>query len=782
MGKINIATGLSATTKVWKNKAIEWSDFAAKILNVHRTGETVKEYNSATKEDRSKIKDNGGYVGGYLRNGRRSPKNVMSRQLVTLDLDFAHMNIWDDFTMIFTCEALIHSTHSHTKESPRFRLIVPLNREVSAEEYLAISRKIAGLIGIDYFDNTTFQTQRLMFWPSCSRDAEYYVRRQESEWLDADSVLGMYVDWTDTSSWPTSRLVESEAAKTAEQEDPESKKGIVGIFCRTYSIADVLESFLSSEYSEGLNGRYTYKNGSTSSGLVIYNDKFAYSHHNTDPISGRLANAFDLVRLHLFGHMDEKKSFEAMQSLALSDMAVKKQIAFETVNGAKYDFENIEDSVDEEAEDDSNIDWMVELESDGKGNYLNSSKNIDLILRKDVNLRKKFRYNTFDAKRYVFGNLPWRKVDSIECLKNVDYSGLRNYIECIYGIVSSLKIDDSLNIELERQTFHPVREYLENLKWDGLSRIDSLLIDYFGAKNNVYSMEAIRVPLIGAVARIFEPGCKFDLVLTLVSDQGTYKSTFLKKLGKEWFSDTFMTVQGKEAFEQVQGAWIIEMAELSGLRKAEVEAVKHFITKQEDVFRPAYARTSEVFKRQCVFFGTTNVKDFLRDPSGNRRFLPVDVVVDRVKKQVTTDLTESEVDQIWAEAFSLYKSGHQLYLSKEAEKIAKFEQATHSEIDDRQGIIVNYLEMLIPKNWNKLGPEERSFYIMEGNYEGELRDYVCIAEIWCECLQKKREDMSRYNTRDINDIMRSLPEWEAQMSTRNFSIYGKQKYYSRKLN
>lgn len=781
MSKFNIATGLSVYSKIWKNKKIEWTDFLAKIVEVHRTNETVKEYQAASKEDRAKIKDSGGYVGGYLRNGKRSPKNVVSRQLVTLDLDYAHLNIWDDFQMVFDNTAVIHSTHSHTKESPRYRLIIPLNREVSPDEYLALSRQIAGLIGIEFFDNTTFQTERLMFWPSCSKDAEYYCEHQEGSWLDPDTILAMYDDWQDTSLWPTSKQLKDKIYNAAEQEDPELKKGIVGIFCRTYGISDCLDLFLTDTYKEGVGGRYTYVNGSTSSGLVIYDDKFSYSHHNTDPTAARLCNAFDLVRVHKFGHLDEKKSFEQMEQFALGQKLIKEQIAKETLVNSKYDFGDAEPLEDFD-EDIENVDWMSDLEADARGNYLSTASNIDMILRNDNRLKDKFKYNEFNAKRYVASSLPWRKIAVMEPLKNVDYSGLRNYIESIYGIVSNLKIEDSLSIEYERQSFHPIREYLNDLKWDGTSRLDNLLIEYFGAKNNIYTKEAIRVPLIGAVARVFCPGIKFDLVLTLVSEQGTYKSTFLKKLGKEWFSDTFMTVNGKEAFEQVQGAWIIEMAELSGLRKAEVEAVKHFITKQEDSFRPAYARTSETFKRQCVFFGTTNVKDFLRDPSGNRRFLPVDVVPDAITKSVIKDLTDLEVNQIWAEAVFLFRQNHPLYLSLEADRIAKFEQASHSEIDDRQGLILNYLDIPLPKHWPKLGLEERRFYITSGDYSGESRDYICIAEIWCECLGKNREDMSRYNTRDINDIMRSLTSWEAHASTRNFAIYGKQKYYSKKLN
>jgi predicted P-loop ATPase len=286
---------------------------------------------------------------------------------------------------------------------------------------------------------------------------------------------------------------------------------------------------------------------------------------------------------------------------------------------------------------------------------------------------------------------------------------------------------------------------------------------------------------------VFNPGVKFDLVLTLVSPvQGTGKSSFLKALGGDWFSDTFLTVQGKESFEQLQGAWIIEMAELSGLKKGDIETTKHFISKQEDVFRPAYGRTSETYPRQCVFIATTNERNFLRDTTGNRRFMPVDIHnIELVDNPTLIGLIENkeEINQLWAEAVHLYRNKETLYLSHQAEAIAKTEQKIHSESDERKGLIEEYLNTKLPSDWNEKSLFERKNYL-----EGQLvakgdkeRDYVCIAEIWCECLGKNKEDMDRYKTREINDILRGLEGWDYVNSTRNFGFYGKQKYYERRL-
>lgn len=789
-GTLDIAVGMSAKSKIWKNKKVQWSELVQRLSEEHKTTETFKEYIAATKEEQSRIKDVGGYVGGYLRQGRRKPENVVHRQLLTLDIDFAHSEFWDDFQMQFENAAVLHSSHKHHETSPRYRLVMPISREVTPDEYVAIARQIAGLLNIDLFDNTTFEPNRLMFWPSTPKDIDYYFRFQDGPWIDADEILAMYTDWTDSSLWPTSTNQIQKIKTSAEkQEDPENKKGIVGAFCRTYSMTEAIEKFLSDVYEPAGDNRYTYRKGTTAAGLIVYDDKFAFSHHGTDPCGGKLCNAFDLVRIHKFGHLDgedtelhglKQPSFKAMEEFARDDKDVKKIIASEIIAEAKYDF--VEASDRDERVEDENIDWMQDLEIDARGKYVSSATNLNLIFANDIRLKGLFKHNRFDNKNYVFGNLPWRRVLKPEPVKNVDFSGVRNYIESIYGISGNLKIEDTLNLEFEKNSFHPIIDYLRSLEWDGKERIDTLLIDYFGAEDNIYAREAMRKMLVGAVARIMKPGCKFDLVLTLVGSQGCGKSTFIKKLGKEWFSDTFLTVQGKEALEQIQGAWLIEMAELSGLRKAEVEAVKHFISKQEDIFRPAYGRTPETYPRQCVFFGTTNNPAFLRDPSGNRRFMPIDVVIERATKSVFDDLTESEVDQIWAEAMVMYKKGEPLYLSEEANAMAEHEQHTHSENDERSGIIENYLDRLLPADWDNLDLYERRAFLDDPLSPGVVRrDQVCVAEIWCECLGKNREDMDRYKTREINDILRSFKNWEPSNSTKNFKLYGKQKYYVRKI-
>jgi len=772
---LNIATGKSASSSIWKNEKISWQELVNRLSQTIHTNETLKEYLACNKEDQGAIKDVGGYVGGYLRNGRRSKSTITYRQLLTLDIDFATLDFWDDFTLWYAEAAVLHSTHKHSNDNPRLRLIMPLDREVNKEEYEAIARYVAGDLGIELFDNTTFQPSRLMFWPSTPKDQDYYFKSQSGPILSADKVLSYYSDWRDVSLWPTSQKHTKYIINRADkQEDPEEKKGIIGVFCRAYTIEEVIEKYLGEVYKPTDNGRFTYVKGSTSGGLVPYENKFVYSHHGTDPISGMLCNAFDLVRIHKFG--DTIASKKETEQLVLQDLKVKRLLAEERINSANFAFADNLQPVEEDR-----TDWAKDLEVDSRGKYLSTAYNVNTILQQDPELRKKFKLNEFDQKRYLSKSVPWRLIIKPEPMKNIDYSGVRNYIETIYGIAGNLKIDDSLAIEIEKNKFNPVKDYLKSVKWDGQNRIDHLLTEYFGVEETRYTREAMAVMLIGAISRIFNPGCKFDLMLVLVGrKEGTGKSTFIRKLGKDWFSDTFTTVHGKEAFEQIQGAWLIEMAELSGIRKAEVEAVKHFITKQVDQFRPAYGRVSETYKRQCVFFGTTNDDKFLKIQGDNRRFMPVAVKEDEATKDPLSDELDNEVDQVWAEAMILYRQGVQPYLSKEANELANKARAQHVEVDERAGIIENYLDKLLPEDWHKMDIFERRMFVNDKNSEGaEQREFVCIAEVWCECLQKDRQDMDRYKTRDINEIMKGLKDWQYVNSTKDFELYGKQKFYKR---
>lgn len=798
-GTIAISTGRSRKEMTWKNKELLWSQLLEKISRTTRTPETYEEYKKLSKCEQDSIKDVGGFVGGTLNGGRRKTETVAWRQLITLDADFVKGDLWSSIETILGCAAAVYSTHKHSPENPRLRLVIPLKRPITPDEYQAASRKIAADIGIDFFDDTTFQPHRLMYWPSTSSDGEFIFQYVDDSWLDPDEVLSRYPDWRDQSYWPESSRTKNERKKQADKQgNPKEKSGIVGVFCRTYSIPSVIEKFLSDVYSPCENpNRYTYIPGTSSGGLVLYEDgDFAYSHHGTDPISGKLCNTFDLVRIHKFGDLDENAeigtptiklpSYQAMLDFSSSDGAVKLTLGEERLKVAKNEFEGLEE---ETVEKDNS--WLVELETDKRGAYKSTIGNVLLILENDPYLAGKIAHNEFSHRTMIRGNLPWHKLNNIpegDPWKDCDDAGLRHYIESIYEITAPAKISDALLITEEKHKYHPIRDYLDSLSWDGVPRVDTVFIDYLGAEDCTYVKEVTRKSIVASVTRIFEPGIKFDYMLVLVGKQGIGKSHIISLLGQSWYSDSLNTVLGKEAYEQLQDAWLIEMAELSATKKAEAEAVKHFISKREDIYRVAYGKRVTRFPRQCVFFGTTNDQEFLRDKTGNRRFWPVVAGINGNKKSLWQDMNQSEIDQIWAEAVDLFKKGETLYLEPDIESEAVIRQEQHTEESSKSGLIIEYLNKLLPKNWDELDIGDRRCF-MHGSEFGEVekgavrRDRVCAMEIWVELFQGDPKQMNPMQAREVNDIMRRLPGWKPYAKgsgkLRFGNLYGLQRAFIR---
>lgn len=789
-GLIDIATGRNRFETNWRNKEMLWSDLASRLKNTHYTSETHAEYASSKRSRQDEIKDIGGFVGGFLTSGRRKSSSVLHRQLITLDLDYATADFWETLVMLYGNAALIYSTHKHSSDSPRLRLLMPLSRPVRPDEYEAICRRIAGVLDIELFDPTTFQPERLMYWPSTSKDSPYVYQVQDGEWLDADEILDSYKDWTDASQWPVSSKVDKLVKKAmAKQGDPLEKPGVIGAFCRTYDIPTVIELYLSDVYEPcAIEGRFTYKEGSTSGGLVVYDDKFAFSHHGTDPTSGKLCNAFDLVRLHRFGPSDEDAregtpvnkmpSYTAMIALATKDEKVKHLIVSERISDAKDAFADVL-PVEEMAEDETD-EWKARLDVDKKGNIYSTIDNVLLIFENDRYFKGRLGYDDFEKCEVAVADLPWRKIDNLtRRLIDKDDSNIRHYLEKTYGISNLTKTRDAMEVLANKTKFHPVRDYLNSVEWDGQCRVDRLLVEYQGAADTEYIHAITRKILVAAVARVFQPGVKFDHVLVLVGTQGKKKSSLIAKLGKQWFSDSFSTIEGKESFEQLQGVWLVEIAELAGLAKAEVEKIKHFITKRDDRYRVAFGRRVEKFSRQCVFFATTNKRNFLRDPTGDRRYWPVMVGEAKPEKNVFTDLTEQEIDQVWAEAVEYYRRGEKLYLDETLESVATQMQKDHTEEHPWTGLIQMYLDTKLPENWNKMTSYERRAYLQEGPDELQAattvyRDRVCLLELWSEALNR-RDTIDDRSANVIRNIMGNLEGWAEDPEVRRFGIYGRQR-------
>lgn len=791
--RLTIAVGRSRMDKKWKNKETTWSDLVRRLRETRRTSETIAEYKKLSKTEQSQIKDVGGFVGGVLKSGRRTAESVASRQLLTLDADFAQPDFWD--LVLFTLEspaAAIYSTHKHTADKPRLRLLLPLSRPVSPDEYQAIARRVAADIDIEQFDDTTYQPHRLMFWPSTPIDGDYVFKYNDDAFLDADAYLARYEDWRDQSQWPESSRVHAEIRQSAaKQEDPTTKKGIVGAFCRTYTVPEAMEVFLPGVYEPCAgDDRYTYTAGTSAAGAVVYEDgKFLFSHHSTDPCCGKLVNAFDLVRIHKFRNLDDDASpntppgrlpsYQAMQALATDDDRVKVSIGEERLAEVRQDF--TADESDEGPQDNS---WLTQMDINKWGKYESTAKNVKLILENDPALRGTAAVDDFAHRIVVLKDLPWRKRERSAVWLDSDDSSLRNYMEEIYGIRGRSVVEDALSEVTTRHAFNPLKEYLLGLTWDGIPRLDTVFIDYLGAEDTEFNRAISRKTLAAAVGRVLEPGIKFDTVLTLIGKQGQGKTSLVRKLAHGWHSESLVTVQGKDAMEHIQGFWLIELGELAAIRKADFELVKQFISKQEDSFRAAYGRRTERYPRQCIFIATTNRADFIRDQTGGRRWWPMQVDKERQKMSHFEELTDDVVGQVWAEAVDAFKGGEPLYLNDSMEAIARELQEAHTDESPLAGLIYDFVDRPLPENWAKLDLGERRDFIHGDGLdmpEGTVqRDRICAMEIWVELLNGDPKKLTRTQSIEINDILRKMEGWEQPQGGIRFVHYGAQKGFVRK--
>lgn len=784
-GIITIATGKSRKETKWKNKQMLFSQLVEKLKVTTRTRETYEEYKKLSKTDQDNIKDVGGFVGGDLKDGKRKTDTVVSRQLLTLDVDFVKGDLWASVETILGCACVMYSTHKHSPESQRLRLVIPLNRPVTSDEYEAIARRVSGDLGIDFFDDTTYQPHRLMYWPSTSANGEFIFKCLDEPWLNADEVLKRYPDWRDSSYWPESSRSKIERKKTADKQgDPKEKPGVIGAFCRTYSVNDVIEKFLGDVYIPCNDGnRYSYVKGSTTGGLIVYeNGDFAYSHHGTDPASGKLCNSFDLIRIHRFNNLDEDvevgtpvakmPSYKAMTEFAMKDNEVKKRIVSDKIAEAEEEFKSEEE-------------WQEKLSINKKGQITDDLQNLVLIIENDENL-KGIAYNQHRDGIDVKGSLPWKQIKA--GWNDSDMSALKVYFNKTYGVWSPTKTKEALIAVAAERAYHPIKEYLNDLpEWDGIERLDKLLIDYLGAEDNAYSRAVIRKTLAAAVARIYEPGKKFDSVLILNGPQGIGKSTFFTKLGGKWFSDslTINDMRDKAAAEKLQGYWLLELGELAGIKKTDVETVKSFVSRTDDKYRASYGVNVESHLRQCVIVGSTNSKNgFLRDITGNRRFWPVKVSGDSIKKAWELN----DIDQIWAEALYFYRKGEDLFLKGNEAKMALSEQADAMEADDREGLVREYLDKLLPENWSTMDLYERRNFLAGSEFgTSEVgtvkRMIVCSMEIWCECFGKDSANLKRADSYEITAIMSRIENWKPynlnKSGTTRFPFYNKQRTFMR---
>lgn len=764
-----------------KNKTGSWASLRKILSSPVVTGERRKDFDKMSKDEQDVLKATNGWISGaQCKDNHRSLKNVLPRDLLTLDIDYPRANLLDliteGFLKVSHFEGFWHSSRRHTEEAPRVRLFAPMSRKVSLEEYLPIARYVAFLIDAEMktVDPVSFRGAQMMFKPSCSKDdrAIFFTHHQEGDLIDPDEILErfnqQFGDWTDISTWP--RHPDEELRKRAEKaEDPRVKRPPVGTFCRAYSIEAAMEKFIPGVYIPGDqhsgNPRYTYSGSTSSNGAVVYDDGlFLYSNHGSDPLSDQLVNAWDMVRVHLFGKLDEKvkgddtpiakmPSFKAMMEHVQSDKGYKRQLAedkYDTASmfdgevdedwsqdepepdddsgdsepGAEADetFEDIfedlvggfsagehSDSSGETASSDGQHrprpkpsqprkpkkDWFPDdLEMTPTGDIASNLHNVATIIQNDVRMAGVIRYNEFSNNVVAVKNI--RGTDTtpaFHCKDRVNGDRWQDHndiaIRAIlaapngpgktgYGLnVTDRDLTGAVELAARLNAFHPVKDYLLRLKWDRKKRVDSFFVRHLGTPDDSYHREVARLMLVASVTRMFEPGHKFDFAAIIEGPQGVRKSSLIRTLyGSHLFGELHCDLGDKQQVaEEITGKWGVELPELSSLHKADHNAAKAFMRRQHDDVRMAYARRLSEFPRQCVCWGTTNDRKYLKDDTGNRSYLPVKVYL----SMIDTDAIEAERDQLWAEAVEIYfqmrdeKPTGELFLAlgQDAEKIAQ---------------------------------------------------------------------------------------------------------------
>ena len=397
-----------------------------------------------------------------------------------------------------------------------------------------------------------------------------------------------------------------------------------------------------------------------------------------------------------------------------------------------------------------------EINNDKNGNeksrkLLQTVRNFEIIMENDDRFANCMKFNEFAQETFICGNVPWQE-NNFRAWKNYDDSSLFSLIQSEYGMKNRNDYFDALRNVSMKNRFHPVRELLDSLEWDGTEKIRSLPVNYLGVEDTEYNYQVFKLSMLGAVARIYDPGCKFDYMTIFTGKQGLGKSTFLRKLAMkdEWFSDNLDGLDTNDALQLLLGTWILELAELKSFARTMggVDSIKRFLSSTQDKFRLPYEHRTETFPRQCIFFGTTNKSEFLQDETGNRRFLIVHTGINKPQKDVFGSELEEDVMAAWAQAVHIWKTEKpMLILPDSCREEAQRLQNDSMADDGKAGIIAEYLED---------------------------RQRVCVLELWQKALGEQGRPQ-KWQSTEIIEIVLSLPGWERMKSTGRFGEYGIQK-------
>ncbi|MEP2533504.1 VapE domain-containing protein [Shimia sp.] len=694
----------------------------------------------------------GSWTPSRYKGNRRAIADLREKTLIVYDLDYVTHEQLDDIRQGFVGIAdyawFMHTTRSHTPESPRVRMVIPTSRPMQPDEAHAVFRLLALTLAddpeeaIEIPDLVSFRGNQTMFWPSISQGQEFWADRNDAPILDVDAFLAENPDWENFENLPyqTEERKNGKIDPNRRMEDPYEKPGEMGAFNRAYTVQEVIQEFLPEVYSpvdtESGEERYTYLQGTASSGAVVYEDgKFLHSNHGSDPVT--TCNAFDLCRLHMFGHLDSDAhhnvspgnmpSFKAMMDFARKDARVIADM-----------YSGFDDTLDDLADDDADEDederpapqprqdddddllgpepggeddgdlgnklddlddddepverpkkdkpdhtWTANFRRKANGDLEPVLNNATLIVSNDRRAKDSIGYNEFTLDPVCFKPIRAPKIETPS--KNVakrDRKTGRGWEDAddmsIQIILSANAERGGYEVDIARthietavlnqgmnNPIHPVKDFLEacEAKWRSKNaptgNIERLAIDYLGCPDTPFHRESSRMLLIAAVARIYEPGCKFDVMPIIEGPTGSRKSTFWDILFGGFTTELKCDLDKTDrVIENLRGNWAVEMAEMAAAKKADSNTLKMQLSSSRDVHRLAYAKREKEFPRQSIWVGTSNEDDYLTDPTSTRRYWVWRTLLSRFNPIDTAKL-ERNLWALWGEAMYAYKTMRQ---------------------------------------------------------------------------------------------------------------------------
>ena len=811
--------------------------FSAFKKNAIRTKETMEEYKKGDRDFKLKAKDKGGFIAGTSEGNTRDALSITSRNMITLDMDYCPPNILDiikekqDVKKELNFRFLVYSTHSHTPQEPRYRIIVPLTEVISVEKYEPIARAIAGIIGMEYFDATTFQINRIMYFPSVSLDGEYVCEAfGMDDWndLNPNDMLDRYMDYHNIAEFQKPLFIEGlkvDKIKDGKAKDSrKTKYRIVNAYNTEYTIKEAIDTFLKEEYEKAGDDRYTYKKGESKGGLVILNEQYAYSHHGTDPAQGRLLNAFDIVRIHKFGKQDEKKtdqeeydtydkntSYSAMVDYIRSNLPNVMRHMPEIEKLKKNEREFISNEPETEENSVEAGDWKLTLDYTGseKDRHPKSNaRNIKIVFENDEYFKDLFYQDTLkDA--ICFDRTPlWNKEKSKgDLVTDDDDSQIRVYLNTIYQIAGKDLIYDSVVHQASKVRRHPIKTFLANLPdWDGVPRIETILCKLYDIEENSYYKEASKSWWTGIVQRVMKPGSKFDMMVIICGEQGIGKSQFGKSIATlEWkgnmtqidnqpnfYGDDELPFDKKDAYEQLGGIMIYELPEFEKYyKKSDTSTIKSFLSKTSDKYRKSYGRRVSEYRRQCVFIATTNDMRPLRDRTGNRRFLPFYSRLPRnTSRLYNPSYWNEEIrNQCFAEALHYFEQGFNPMssFSDDAKKIWDELNEKATVENDSMPIVEMYLNNKFPTSYFRMQFADMKRYYsetVEKDFAGntiyrEAREEFSVKEIYCIAFNREIAHTPDFLMREQIESALDKLGFIKQTYRKSQGVFGQQTVYKR---